>query len=195
MSMKWVVVVLILLTSGLLACEEAAPFARKYGYHRIDTPEVEERSYQVFDEASCPFTFEFPSYGKISRTSSDSCWADIQMEPFNLKWHITYRNVYETQKDLNTHFEEYRKLVYKHTKKATRIQENPIQGPTGKGTIFEIAGNVGTPAQVFYADTINSQVMIMSLYFRTALKNDSLAPVISYMKEEVSHAVQTLRWK
>jgi len=189
------ITLLLLSVGGLLGCEEATPFARKYGFPRIDTPEKSARTYQTFDEASCPFTFEFPAYGKITRTSSDSCWVDISMEPYNLKWHITYRDVDATQKDLNTHFEEYRKLIYKHSKKATRITPSPISGPTGKGTLFELNGNVGTPAQVFYADSEDSQVMMMSFYFRTALKNDSLAPVIHYMKEELAYALESLQWK
>jgi len=179
----------------LSSCEEYTPYARQFGYHRIDIPEQAERSYQTFDMASCPFSFEYPSFGTITRSSADSCWTDIKMMPYDLKWHITYRDVASTEKDLPTHFEEYRRLIYKHTKKATRIQETPISGPKGSGTFFEIYGNVGTPAQVFFADSSESQVMMMSFYFQTALRNDSLRPVIDYMKEEVIHAVNSLEWK
>jgi hypothetical protein len=33
-----------------------------------------------------------------------------------------------------------------------------------------------------------------ALYFRTALKNDSLAPVIDYIKKDVIHLLNTVKW-
>lgn len=186
---------LLVITFALSACQEYTPVPRKHGFHRIDLPDEADRQYKKLAVSSCPFEFEYPDFGEITRSMEDSCWTDIQMMPFDLKWHVTYRDVNETGKDLSTHFEEYRKLIYKHTKKATRIEESPLIGPRGQGTFFEIYGNVGTPAQVFYADTNQSQVMMVSIYFQTALRNDSLRPVINYMKEEMQHAVETLNWK
>ncbi|MCI4669109.1 MAG: hypothetical protein MRZ79_13320 [Bacteroidia bacterium] len=194
MEKKFIVAFVVLCTL-LSACEEYTPTPKKFGFHRIDLPTQAERSYKSLSVASCPFEFEYPNIGEITRSMPDSCWTDIQMGPYDLKWHITYRDVKQTGKDISTHFEEYRKLIYKHTKKATRIEETPLTGPAGSGTFFEIYGNVGTPAQVFYADAKQEQVMMMSIYFQTALRNDSLKPVIDYMKEEVQHAVETLQWK
>jgi gliding motility-associated lipoprotein GldD len=34
-----------------------------------------------------------------------------------------------------------------------------------------------------------------AVYFNTATKNDSLAPVIRYLKQDAIHLIQTLRWK
>jgi hypothetical protein len=34
-----------------------------------------------------------------------------------------------------------------------------------------------------------------ALYFNTALKSDSLAPVIEYLKKDVIHLLNTLEWK
>jgi hypothetical protein len=34
-----------------------------------------------------------------------------------------------------------------------------------------------------------------NIYFNTALRNDSLAPIIDYMRNEMKHSIQTLKWK
>lgn len=190
-----IIIAFLSLAFALSACQEYTPTPRRYGFHRIDLPAPEDRQYKQLSVASCPFEFDYPNFGEITRSMEDSCWTDIKMMPYDLKWHITYRDVEASGKDLSTHYEEYRKLIYKHTKKATRIDESPLKGPSGQGTFFEIYGNVGTPAQVFFADTNQSQVMMISIYFQTALRNDSLRPVINFMKDEVQHAVETLKWK
>lgn len=187
--------VMLVASMIMVGCNEYTPFPRKFGFHRIELPAQAERAYQTFENEICPFTFEYPAYGVISRASADSCWVDISMPTYDLTWHITYRDIPNSGKSRDQHFEEYRTLIYKHAKKATRIQPTPFAAAAGVGVRFEIDGNVGTPTQVFYHDTTDTHVMMMSFYFQTALKNDSLSPVITYMKEEVDHMVETLRWK
>ena len=179
---------------GLAACGEAyEPYPRPFGFHRIALPEA--RAYTVFANESCPFTFEYPAYGRISRDNADSCWADIALPRYDLKWHITYRDSRLSGKTRAAQYEDYRRLIYKHSKKATQIKETPIEVPAGQGVLFEIYGNVGTPAQVFLADSSGQDIFMMSFYLQTALKNDSLQPIIQYMKEEMGHMLETLRWE
>jgi gliding motility-associated lipoprotein GldD len=47
----------------------------------------------------------------------------------------------------------------------------------------------------FYVTDSTTHFLRAALYFRTALKNDSLAPVINYMKEDMLHMLETLEWK
>jgi len=176
----------------LVACEERTPIPRSFGFPRIDLPT--ETTYQQFDSESCPFTFEYPTYAKITRDRTDSCWVDIYFPPFDCKWHFTYRDLRETGLKREAYFEEYWELVHKHSKKATEIRPTNIQIPAGYGTLFEMFGNVGTPAQLFLSDSTHN-IMMSSFYFNTALKNDSLAPVIDHMKKEFLHMASTLKWK
>ena len=179
----------------LLACNSYTPYPRPHGFHRIELPAPEARKYRMFQNETCPFSFFYPGEGKISRDLSDSCWVDIDFPQYDLKWHITYRNVEETQKSRSTHFEEYRRMIYKHSKQATQIVPSTFELEAGEGTFFEIYGNVGTPAQVFMYDSTEQHVMMMSFYFQTALKNDSLLPVINYMKEEVRNMMDSFEWE
>ncbi|GAB4419529.1 MAG: hypothetical protein OHK0039_32050 [Bacteroidia bacterium] len=185
----WLLPLLLVLS----ACESYEPYPRPFGYPRIDLPV--SRDYRVFENETCPFTFDYPAYGRVSRDQQDSCWTDIHFASFDLKWHITYRDAGAGHKSRSTHFEEYRRLVYKHSKKATQIRETALEVPAGRGTLFEIYGEVGTPAQLFLHDTTDSRVVMMSCYFRTAQKNDSLQPVINYVKEEMRHMAQSLVWR
>lgn len=186
-------ILLSALVLGIVACEEPVSQPKRYGFPRIEFPE--DHGYTTFSNNACPFTFDYPDYGEVSRDSGDSCWVDITFPNFDLTWHLTYRNVAETGKKRGQHFEEYRRLVYKHASKASHIEANPFDAPAGRGTMFEIYGEVGTPEQVFLYDQEEQDIMMMSFYFRTATENDSLAPVSDYMKGEVQKMLNTFRWK
>ena len=180
--------------SLIVACsEESDPIPRQMAYHRIDFPA--QTTHQSFDNNSCPFTFEYPDYGEITRDSDDSCWVDINFAQYDCKWHITYRNGGKTGKNRNVHFEEHRKIVYKHVQKASRIENQPFEVTAGNGTMYEVYGNVGTPMYIFLSDSTGQDIMMGTFYFQTALKNDSLAPIIDYMKGQFSHMLETMEWK
>ena len=185
--------ILLGLSFFITSCEEPINQPRKYGFPRMELPEG--FGYKTFSNESCPFTFDFPDYGEISRDMSDSCWVDINFPGYDLTWHFTYRNTEESNKSRGQHFEEYRRLIYKHSSKASHIEANPMEAPSGKGTLFEIYGEVGTPQQVFLYDQKEEDIMMMSFYYQTATENDSLAPLTVYMKEEVQKMLQTFKWK
>ncbi|MEL6131919.1 MAG: hypothetical protein AAFR59_01005 [Bacteroidota bacterium] len=193
-SQAFLVGVIILGILGMMGCEEYIPYARKYGYPRIDTPAPSKRVYQTFDLTNCPVRFDYPSIGEVARTMPDSCWVDVKMTPFNLTWHITYRKI-PSGSDIDRQREDHRKLVYKHSQKATRIQEILIEEPQTKGILYEVYGEVGTPVQAFLYDSTQTQVALLNIYFQTAEGMDSLAPVIQYMKEELNHTLETFRWE
>ncbi|MFM2376577.1 MAG: hypothetical protein RLZZ165_1674 [Bacteroidota bacterium] len=175
----------------LLSCSgPAEPFPRPKGWPRIDLP---KHSYQKMENKACPFTFEYPAMGVVERQKEDSCWMDLYFQPFECRWHVTYRHVPSSGKKLSDHREEYRKLVFKHIQKVSQIKENPITSPAGSGTMYELYGTVGVPAQLFFTDS--THLVMASFYFDTAVRNDSLAPVIDFMKEDLRHLAQTIRWK
>jgi gliding motility-associated lipoprotein GldD len=169
---------------------ESYPTPRPQGWPRIDLP---EHTYQLFSNDVCPFTFEYPAIGQVERTKSDSCWMDLYFADFNCRWHITYRYVPGSGKTLEEHNEEYRKLVFKHIRKVSQIKELPVQAPGGTGIFYELYGTVGVPAQLFFTDS--THIVLASFYFDTAVRNDSLEPVINFMKDDMLHLAQSLRWK
>lgn len=183
------------LVAVLLCCMVACshpkdPFPRPKGWPRIDLP---AHTYQKYDNNVCPFTFEYPAIGIIEKQKNDSCWMDLYFKPFECRWHVTYRYIPGSGKTAMDHYEEYRKLVFKHIQKVSQIKENPIAGPNGSGTLFELFGTVGVPAQLLYTDS--THLVLASFYFDTAVRNDSLAPVIDFMKEDLRHMAESIVWK
>lgn len=182
----------LLLSLLLLSACSDDPVPRQKGYHRIELP---SKTYKTYSKQNCPYTFEYPAFGEISYNDPDSCWMDIYYKPFHCNWHITYRKLKGSETLRSREFEEYRRLIYKHSVKATQIREAQIENEYIRGTLFEMYGNVPTSAQIFMTDKENKHVLEVSFYFYTAVKNDSLAPVITYMKEDLMKMAESLRWK
>lgn len=189
-SMHWsgLLFLAMMLLSG---CAED-PVPKQKGFHRIEFP---QRIYSTYAKSGCPYTFEYPKLGNISYNDPDPCWMDIYFKPFDCNWHFTYRPLKGSREQRSKEFEEYRKLIYKHTVKATQIRESQLETPRLRGTLFEVYGNVPTSAQLFLTDTANRHVLEVSFYFFTAVKNDSLAPVIQYMKEDLLHLAESVEWE
>ncbi len=187
----------LLLTALLgMACgDDYVPTPRPHTYPRIDLPAPATRSYTTFQRETCPFRFEYPPDGEVVRLEDDSCWVSIRFDRYDLTWHITYRSIPESGKDKGAHFEDFRRLVYKHSKKSSRIEENVFELKHGSGFLFEIYGEVATPAQIFFADPSGEELVIMSFYYQDATTRDSLQPITQYMKQELNHALRTLRWE
>ena len=60
--------------------------------------------------------------------------------------------------------------------------------------MFRLEGEVSSQYQFYTHDTTNN-FLRGALYFETATKNDSLKPIIEYVKEDINHLVNTLEWK
>ena len=178
-----------------LGCDEYVPTPRPYAYPRIDLPKAEQRQHKQFDSPTCPLRFEYPALGKVTRDLTDSCWVDIQFQDYGLTWHLTVRDIKPGPLGVSPYFEDHRKLVYKHSKKASRIETEPFQAGGSEGVWFDLYGEVGTPSQVFLTDPEDRYSLVLSFYYQTATARDSLRPITHYMKEEMRHTLNTLRWE
>jgi gliding motility-associated lipoprotein GldD len=162
------------------------------GFLRIDFPAKE---YVLFDSV-CPYTFEYPSYGKIvpdTDYNTEACWINIDFPDFNGKIHISYK---EVNQNLNDFIEDSRSLTYKHTIKADAIQETVYTNPELEvhGILYDIKGNAASSIQFYLTDS-NAHFLRGALYFNVPPDRDSLAPVISFFREDIIHMVETFAWK
>ncbi len=87
------------------------------------------------------------------------------------------------------------KLTSQHQVKAYAIEESILRTPRGyTASLTELSGEV--PSQVQFMITDSSEHFLRgALYFNTASKNDSLKPVIDYIKTDIVHLLNTLQWK
>jgi gliding motility-associated lipoprotein GldD len=61
-------------------------------------------------------------------------------------------------------------------------------------TLIELNGEVATSMQFFTSDSTR-HFLRGAVYVNTATQNDSLAPIIDFIKQDALHLVKTLQWK
>lgn len=180
----------------LLSCNSTYTPKRR-GYFRIDFP---THQYQTFNKPGFPYSFDYPVYATVIRDSSffDSVpenpyWINIDFPRFNARIYISYKQI-----GLNT-FDKLRddafKMTYKHTAKASSIDQTVIRTPNGVGGIFfNVGGNAAT-AQQFYLTDTTRHFLRGALYFDTTPNEDSLAIVNRFLQDDLNHLINTFRWK
>lgn len=183
---------LLIFLAFITACEGSySPKPR--GYFRIDLP---KKTYESFD-SSFPFTFDYPSYAKITpdyQSPNEKYWINIEFPNFKGSLHISYKSI---NGNLTNYLEDSRSLVMKHIPKASAIQDSMIfqPGQSVYGMIYHIQGaGVASPTQFFLTDS-TTHFLRGALYFNIRPNNDSLAPVISFVNQDITHLINSFRWK
>ena len=164
------------------------------GYNRIDLP---SHNYIKLQEQH-PYIFEYANFAKILKDSSaisEPHWIDIWYPEFKANIQITYKNFKNNRTQFDELVVDAHKLTSKHQVKAYSIEEGVIKTPKGyTATLFELSGEVPSQFQ-FYVTDSTEHFLRGALYFRTSTRNDSLAPVIEYLKKDIMHLLNTLEWK
>jgi len=175
---------------------------RPKGYFRIDFP---EKKYIAL-KSDCPFVFEYPIYARISRHvefEQYPCWLNLDFPMYKGRLHLSYfdlRSNTDTAADqalFEKYLEDSRSLAYKHTIKAEAIDEVLIKRDAVRvhGIVYQIKGaNTASSLQFFLTDSTN-HFLRGALYFNVAPKNDSLAPVINFIKADVNHFINSFKWR
>ena len=179
----------------LLACNNDYVIKPK-GYFKIDFPKHE---YIVFDKPGYPYTFEYPVYASIVQDSSlfedndTPYWINIDFPRFSGKIYMSYKKVSNVNFDklVNDAFT----MTYKHTTKATEIQDSLMKTAAGlTGVWFNVGGNAATAKQFFITDS-TKHFLRGALYFDSTPNEDSLSVVNDFLQEDMKHLINTLKWK
>lgn len=175
----------------LAACNESYTPKPK-GYVRIDLP---QHAYIAFD-STFPYTFEYPVYASLSPdpfSPDEPFWINIDFPEFKGHIHLSYKLV---DGNLGDYMDDTRQLVMKHIPKASSINDSLLYDPANKkyGLIYHIEGmGAASPCQFFITDSTNHFVR-GALYFEVAPNNDSLAPVIAFIRKDIEHLLSTFEW-
>ena len=186
--------IVVALGGGAAACSSEAEFTPKpKGYNRIDLP---AHAYRTLGPGH-PYSFEYSKYAKVLRDSSylaQPDWLNVYYPQLHANVQITYTNVVRDRKLYNKMMEDARKLTGKHQIKATSIEEKILRTPNGlRASVFELEGEVPSQFQ-FYTTDSTKHFFRAALYFRTATANDSLGPVIEYVKYDMIKMLNTLKY-
>ncbi|MGB1317618.1 MAG: gliding motility lipoprotein GldD [Flavobacteriales bacterium] len=186
------VIAVLFLALILSACnQDYTPKPR--GFLRIDLP---EKAYQPI-KTECPYSFEVATYANFSpdmRPQSDPCWFDIDYPQFKAKVHFSYKQI---NGNLGEYLEDSRALTNKHISKASGIDEALIIKEDSRvfGTIYSIDGSQTASPLQFHLTDSTEHFLRGALYFNVPPNNDSLAPVIDFLKQDMLHLIETLNWK
>jgi gliding motility-associated lipoprotein GldD len=164
------------------------------GYFRIAFPKKEYRDYS----AGCPYTFSYPKYAFIEPDKTKGakpCWVNMQFPQFGATLHMSYQPV-TSKKVFNELVEDARTFAFKHTVKATSIDEGVISYADRKvyGIYYTIDGNAASSAQFFLTDS-SKNYLRGALYFNTEPRLDSIQPVLNFIKKDMEVMIKSFKWK
>lgn len=181
--------VLLLFLSG---CEEEV-MPRPRGYFRISLP---EKTYTPYS-SSCPFDMELPAYSDVvidrNMLSPDSCRFNVVFPRFRATVYCTYLPVSGNRDEL---IQDAYSFAAKHEMKASALRRTLVEDEQREvyGIIYDIEGDVASQVQFFFMDS-TSHFLRGSLYFNQHTNPDSIAPVLAFLREDITHIAQTLKWR
>jgi gliding motility-associated lipoprotein GldD len=189
--MRYIYFILIIFITGISACgNDYSPKPR--GYFRIKLP---KKAYQKYD-SNCPYTFEYPIYSTVMRArDGQPCFIDVSFPQFNGRIHLSYQPI-TSKKVFNELVEDARSFAFKHTVKATAIDEGAISYPEKQvyGVYYSIEGNTASAAQFYLTDSTRHYLR-GALYFDEEPRRDSLQPVLDFIKKDIDIMIKSFNWK
>ncbi len=183
----------LMITAVLCACSGEEYTPKPIGYYRIELAQAEYR----LKALPCPFEFETSQMSRIeyikSRGENIACLFDISYPKFKGRVHMTYLPV---NGNLRDYLEESRSFTYEHQIKASRIASSVINRPRDQvyGLAYDLDGDVASSFQFYLTDS-TSHFVRGALYFETRPNSDSIQPVLTYVKNDIWHLIETFRWQ
>ncbi|MCF0058355.1 gliding motility lipoprotein GldD [Dyadobacter sp. CY356] len=190
------IIILALFSSFLVSCgnDQQSYVPRPKGFNRIDLP---AQTYQKLTEKH-PYTFEYSRSARImpdTFANAQKDWIYIYYPQFKANIQLTYKDINNDPKRLQDYINDSFKLTGKHQVRASSIQAQKLVTTNDlTAMIFKIEGDVPSPYQ-FYTTDSTTHFLRGAIYFSTATKNDSLAPVVNFIQKDMVHLLNTLQWR
>ncbi|MDX9890885.1 MAG: hypothetical protein RBS29_00120 [Bacteroidales bacterium] len=194
---KLVIITLVSLQAFIMiACIDKEPpnTPKPKGYFRIETPKA---TYQKWDSV-LPFTFEYSRFAQFSipKKEQNIYWMDLFYPQYNASLKMTLIPVKNNLRELIVN-EEKMLMFHVENRKADDIIYSNVNDEKSRvyGQLYEIMGKgAATPLKFWLTDSTHYYVRA-TLYFNFTPNNDSLEPVIKYLKNDLLHLIDTWNWK
>ena len=183
----------LLLLFAVTACQNETYTPKPRGYFRIS---VKDTTYQLFSDAA-PFSFEYSHFAVIDAVHkpNEKHWMNLRYPSLNADIFITYKslNTYRLDSCIN----DARTMLSKQIDKADDIQESIVSDTLNAvyGKIYEIIGNEAACPYQFWLTDKKNHFFRAALYFNSTPQNDSIAPIIDYLKKDMLHLIGTFSWE
>jgi len=179
------------LVFSIFSCQnDAQPKPR--GYFRIQLPEKE---YLRFQLNSFPYQFDIPKYSKIGKPKNqpEKYWINVVYPMFKAQLHISYKPIHN---NLDTLLNDAHKMMNKHIPKANAINEQMFINDERRvyGMAYEIMGSEAASPYQFYLTDSTHHFLRGALYFNFSPNNDSLMPVIDFIKIDMDRLIESFEW-
>ena len=206
----------LMAVTALSSCNSPYTVGKKRGYFAIDFP---DKQYQTFDQPGYPYTFEYPKYATIIKDSTyfdskpeNDYWINIDFPELHARIFLSYKiiggkaiykvkqpnGLYKDSVGINKFdlmVNDAFNLTNKNDVIATSIHDSLIHTPNNvTGIFFKVGGNAATAKQFFLSDTTRHFIR-GALYFDATPNADSLGVVNNFLKKDLLHLIQTLRWR
>lgn len=178
-----------LLFIGVTGCKNDVKPKPK-GFLALEYPSPEYRMVDI----GCPYTFEKNDLAEITRSRNNiPCWIDLEYESMKGTIFITYQAV---NNNLDSLLIDAQKLPLRHTIKADAIEGDIYTNENNNtyGMFYEVEGDAASQAQFYLTDSTR-HFLTGSVYFNSVPNFDSIVPAADYLKKDIKHLMESLKWK
>ncbi len=195
MESRIIVAFFLIVSTCLFSCANDDYSPKPKGYFRIPLP---EKKY-IQTNTGCPYEFQIPVYAIVQdfqgKGKLEFCWKNIQFPEFNATLHVSYFQL-DAKKTLEELSEDARIFAFKHSAKATAIDQVNISIPNEKkhGFAYQIGGNTASNYQFYLTDS-TTHFLRGALYFNEKPNLDSIQPVLDFIKTDINQLIISLKWK
>ena len=180
---------------SLMSCDAVVPQPKPKGYPRIELPSNASKALNY----PGPFEFEIAQVA-IVRPAPErpefpgGLWLNIDYPDFRSTIYLTYLPVTNNLPEL---LDAANQQVYQgHVTMSEGIEERALVDSERKvfGRVFQLLGPVATPVQFYLTDSAR-HFLRGSLYFNYAANYDSIAPILTYLNQDIDRMMSSLVWK
>ncbi|TXH60386.1 MAG: hypothetical protein E6Q89_00940 [Bacteroidia bacterium] len=192
------IVFFILLGTVLSSCRPDTYTPKPRGYFNVSLP---EHKYRLFDAPGYPYQFEYPTYAEVTKDTlflgkkpENPYWIYIDFPSIGGKFYISYKAI-SPQQPLSKLMEDAHELSFSvHSKRADYISDQPFQKGDVYGILYNAGGNAASAYQ-FIATDSSTHFLRGALYFDVTPNADSLKLSNEFLKEDMKHLLETLKWR
>jgi gliding motility-associated lipoprotein GldD len=187
----------ILFISFFFSCQEETYIPKPRGYFQVDLP---EKKYAEFNKSDYPYSFEYPTYATIEKDTlffnektENPWWINVNFKDLGGKIYLSYK-VINGQQTLAKLLEDSYQMSHYHTKRADYINEPEFHTANNvHGIYYDVGGNAASALQFYATDSVKHFIR-GALYFDTTPNVDSLKPINIFLRKDIEHLIQTLKW-
>ncbi|HBG70325.1 MAG: hypothetical protein A2W93_15955 [Bacteroidetes bacterium GWF2_43_63] len=188
-------VIFVIASITIASCGNSSDsyYPKSRGFFRIDLP---EKKYVTFDSVY-PFTCRIPETAQIVSIEGNepgSIWFNLIFPTYNGSVNFSYKTINGNLYQLT---EDAREFANKHIAKANEIKEIRVSHVENNvyGLIYDIEGSNSASPYQFYLTDSTKHYLRGAVYFNHIPNNDSIAPIIQRVKEDLDTLMGSLKWK